>query len=337
VSAPIPPEGAFYHDDGGPDAHAAAAAALRAAFARLQPQGSDAWNFLAAFTHLGDRYGPYHPGASELSKSLEAPAAPPARRAAQWKRRLRQKTGRGGGHDGRGTIGAADAAGEATELALAMAQVVEAFRFLSARVRTLEQRLAYQDRPVDGPAWLMPARELGQWVEPVTRHIVARTPGGEVLHGDCGEGLLLCALEDAGVTARGAEPRGTVALGALERGGAVAVGEVAEELAARPSASLGGLVLSGVVDRLPLHSLLPLLAQARRALAPGAPIVVVASDPEKSTAGVSAVARDLLHPRPLHAETWNVLLHGSGFVTVGPLDFDGDGDDRFAIAATTPT
>src|ERR1700733_6601449 len=49
-----------------------AAEALREAFARLAPQGSDAWNFLAAFTHLGDRYGPYHPGASALSDSLSA-------------------------------------------------------------------------------------------------------------------------------------------------------------------------------------------------------------------------------------------------------------------------
>lgn len=330
MSAPTPNEGDFYHDDGGPDAHAAGVAALRAAFTRLQPQGSDAWNFLAAFTHLGDRYGPYHPGASDLSKLLEAPASAPTGRAAKWKRRLRL---RGAG----GTGGAVDAAGEQTELALAMAQVVEAFRFLSARVRSLEERLAYQDRPVDGPAWLMPARELDQWVEPVARHIVGATPGGEVLHGDCGEGHLLRALEEAGVTARGAEPRGTVALGALERGQAVALVEVAEELVARPPASLGGLVLSGVVDRIPLHSLLALLAQARRALAPGAPIVVVASDPEQSTASRSAVARDLLHPRPLHAETWQVLLQGSGFVTVGPLLVDGGGDDRFAIAAATPT
>ena len=32
--------------------------ALRASFARLSPQGSDEWNFMGAFTHLGDRYGP---------------------------------------------------------------------------------------------------------------------------------------------------------------------------------------------------------------------------------------------------------------------------------------
>ncbi|MFZ0250936.1 MAG: hypothetical protein WAL61_13400, partial [Acidimicrobiales bacterium] len=55
-----------------PEDRARAAEALREAFVRLAPQGGDAWNFLAAFTHLGDRYGPYHPGASALSDALEA-------------------------------------------------------------------------------------------------------------------------------------------------------------------------------------------------------------------------------------------------------------------------
>ena len=57
-----------------------------------------------------------------------------------------------------------------------MGHVVEAFRFLSARVATLEARLAAQDRPVEGAAWLAPARELGDWVGPVTAHMMAARP-----------------------------------------------------------------------------------------------------------------------------------------------------------------
>ena len=72
--------------------------------------------------------------------------------------------------------------GEKTELEEAMGHVVEAFRFLSARVATLEARLAAQDRPVEGAAWLVPARELGDWVGPVAAHVLARTPGGDVVH-----------------------------------------------------------------------------------------------------------------------------------------------------------
>jgi hypothetical protein len=315
-----------------PAGQAEAVAALRAAFTRLQPQGSDAWNFLAAFTHLGDRYGPYQPGASDISTLLGPPPAPGGRLP---RRRRRISSAPVAGPI---VAGGADSQ---TELAQAMAQVVEAFRFLSARVRTLEERLAYQDHPIDGEAWLAPAQELGPWVEPVAAHLTGVGAGaralGEVVHGDCGEGQLLRALTEAGLTARGVEPRGAVALGALERGCSVALVEVADDLAARPAASLGGLVLSGVVDRLPLHALVALLDQARRVLALGAPLVVVASDPDQTKKRWDTVARDILRPRPLHAETWELLLHRAGFVALAPLDGGDGADTRFGLSATTPT
>jgi hypothetical protein len=335
VAGDAQPEGGDGTGPGPSPDHAAAAAALREAFTRLQPQGSDAWNFLAAFTHLGDRYGPYQPGASDLSRSMAAQDAAPGGRAGTWKRRLRQVAG---ADAGRGAGDSAGTGGAATqgELDQAMAQVVEAFRFLSARVRTLEERLASEDRPVDGAAWLIPAAELGAWVDPVVAHIVGKTPGGAVVHGDCGEGALLSALEHAGLTARGAEPRGAVALGALERGRSVTITEVDDLVASCAPASLGGLVLSGVVDRLPLHALVSLLARSRHALALGAPIVIVASDPERSGALGDAVARDLLQPRPLHGETWTLLLQRAGFVSVAPLDGGDHAEARFALSAAAP-
>jgi hypothetical protein len=322
-------------------------AALQAAFTRLRPQGSDAWNFLAAFTHLGDRYGPYHPGASDLSRKLEAEQAPATGRNGTWTRRVRQRAGMGGSTGPAGPAGpvapvegrsGAPAGGATTlsEFEQAMAQVVEAFRFLSARVRTLEERLDREDRPIEGAAWLVPAAELGTWVEPVAARLVDATPGGEVLHGDCGEGALLGVLAKAGLTARGVEPRGSVALKALEEGHAVSMSEVGDELATFAPASLGGVVLSGVVDRVPLHALVSLLQRSREALALGAPIIVVASDPERSFERGDAVARDLVHPRPLHADTWSVLLQRAGFVSVAPLAGGGDDDARFALSATAP-
>jgi hypothetical protein len=308
--------------------------ALRTAFTRLRPQGSDAWNFLGAFTHLGDRYGPYQPGASDLSRQMESAEAGPDGPGASWKQRLRQKAGSVGVGPG---VGTGSPAGGKSELEEAMAQVVEAFRFLSARVRTLEERLAYEDRPIEGAAWLVPARELDSWVEPVVAHLVAMTPGGTVVHGDSGEGALLGALEATGVVARGVEPRGAIALGALERGHTVVLSELADELAGQPAASLGGLVLSGVVDRLPLHALVSLLAAARRGLALGAPLIVVANDPAAEGSLAGAVADDLVAPRPLHAETWELLLSRAGFVSVSPLEGGASDDPRFAISARTPS
>jgi hypothetical protein len=301
-----------------------AATALREAFARLQPQGSDVWNFLGAFTQMGDQFGPYHPGASVLSDLLEDSGRSPARRSGRMAR-FRHGSG-----------GATTESGK-TEVEEAMAQVVEAFRFLSARVATLEARLAHQDHPVDGASWLVPAQELGGWVTPIAAHLVARSPGGGILHGDCGQGDLLCALAQAGVTAHGVEPRGAVALRALERGCAVTISEVLDHVAALPSDSIDGLVLSGVVDRLPLHALLPMLSQVRRILRLDAPVVVVVTDPAQVNGQWDPAARDLLEGRPLHRQTWEILLDRAGFVDPAPLGVDGVSDGRFAVAASTPT
>jgi hypothetical protein len=301
---------------------ARAAEALHEAFARLAPQGSDAWNFLSAFTILGDRYGPYHPGASGLSDALEAD---------------RQAAGRRGRRDRlRRDRGAGPTPGEKSELEDALGHVVEAFRFLSARVATLEERLAAGDRPVEGAAWLVPARELGPWTGPVAAHVLALTPGGTVVHADCGEGALLEALSGRGAVARGVEPRGAVALRALERGCDVTIAEASEDLAGRPPGSAGGIVLSGVVDRLPLHALLPLLTQCRQSLARTAPLVVV-TEPGDSAGAREAAASDVVDGRPLHEATWEMLLDRAGFVDVAPLLGDESQDRRLALSARTPS
>ncbi len=216
-----------------------------------------------------------------------------------------------------------------------MGHVVEAFRFLSARVATLEERLAHQDRPVEGAAWLVPARELGEWVEPVARHVLDRSPGGTIVHADCGEGTLLRAMRERGADAHGVEPRGAVALRALEGGCAVTIAEAAEHLSSRASGSLGGMVLSGVIDRIPVHAAVTLLVECRRTLMLGAPIVVVSEAP-RSAEQWGPTARDLSGARPLHRETWELLLERSGFVEIAFVAGARDADGRLALAAATP-
>jgi hypothetical protein len=299
------------------DDRARAGAALRDSFARLSPQGSDEWNFLGAFTHLGDRYGPYQPGASDLADLLRSKTGSATRRG----RRSRSSSGV---EDGR------------SEVEDAMTHVVEAFRFLHARVSTLEERLTREDVPLDGAAWLAPARELDGWIEPLVTLLRARVHEGEVLHADCGEGALIRALMQESVAAAGVEPRGGVALQALERGCDVAISEVGEHLPQRSTASLGGLVLSGVVDRLPLHAILPLLADSRRALARGAPIVIV-SEPLAPLSADAPTSHDMVDGAALHLETWELLLDRSGFIDVTPFPVGTGGDERFGISATSPT
>jgi hypothetical protein len=296
--------------------------ALRASFARLSPQGSDEWNFMGAFTQLGDRYGPYRPGASNVADLLAA-----------------TERGRGGRlarlRPGGRTAGTDQRDGEAkSDVEEAMTQVIEAFRFLHARVSTIESRLAAEDTPLDGAAWLAPARELGGWVEPVASFIASRARG-VVVHADCGEGALVRTLLQRGVAARGVEPRGGVALRALESGCDVTISEADEFLSHAATASLGGAVLSGVVDRLPLHALLPLLIRCKESLAGGAPLVVLA---ERTRAGdaPAGVTSDLVASAPLHVETWELLLTRVGFGDVVPLPGGAD-DGRVAVAAATPS
>jgi S-adenosylmethionine:diacylglycerol 3-amino-3-carboxypropyl transferase len=124
-----------------------------------------------------------------------------------------------------------------------------------------------------------------------------------------------------------------VALRALEAGHEVVISEVAEHLAGRAAGSLGGIVLSGVVDRLPLHALVPLLAQCRRTLALGAPLVLVAEAPRRGSSR-PAPAGDVVDGSALHADTWELLLVRAGFTEVGTL---AAGDDaRIALTAAQP-
>jgi hypothetical protein len=277
---------------------------------------------MGAFTQLGDRYGPYRPGMSDVADLLAA-----------------KERGRRGGRLGRLRPGGQRPAGshpddeEKSDVEEAMTQVIEAFRFLHARVSTLEARLALEDTPLDGAAWLAPARELGAWVEPVVTFVAPRARG-EVVHADCGEGALLHALTQREVDGRGVEPRGGVALCALERGCDVTICEAHEFLARCGSASLGGIVLSGVVDRVALPALLPLLALCRESLAAGAPLVVVAEG--TVAAGEAQVLTNDLVAAPLHQQTWELLLARVGLVDVAPLPAGTD-DGRFAVTAATPS
>jgi hypothetical protein len=216
-----------------------------------------------------------------------------------------------------------------------MGHVVEAFRFLSARVETLEARLAAQDRPVDGAAWLVPARELGPLVAPVAAHVMASGPRGVIIHADCGQGDLLHVLHERGAESHGVEPRGAVALRAIEHGCSVTIAEASEYLASLAEGAAGGLVLSGVVDRLPLYALLPLLARSRRALQRGARLVLVSED-VASLQARAASAQDLVAGRPLHEATWELLLQRAGFVEVAPLPTGTEGDGRVALSAVAP-
>jgi hypothetical protein len=315
---------------------------LAEAFRRLRPQGSDRWNF-------GDAFGRLESLVEDTKAQPDAPTDPdptgPAQEASpsSFAHRVFDRT-----------VAdrlqpwieerAAAAAQRATQEALAdglaaMAggfdATVEAFRFLAARVEGLEDAAGRRRAPVDGVPWLAPPPDLSAWAGPLVRWLSDHGATGEVLHGECGDGTVAAALAEAGLRLRGAEPRGTRAWSAAARGVDVHVGATEELLGALGPGTLGGVVLSGVVDRLPVEDLVALVELATDRLAEGAPLVVVSTSPDAARSGWDAVARDLLPGRPLHPETWALLLARAGYDQVEQLDGTG-AQSTYAIGGQRP-
>lgn len=204
-----------------------------------------------------------------------------------------------------------------TTLALVL---IRGLRLLGQRVERLEQSVAAGGTgsqaaggsPSAAP--LAPVPELAHW-EPLMAATFAPVPG-RVLHGECGPGALVACLRRAGVDAYGVEPVGERAEAADAAGVEARPLEVIDHLRALKEGALGGLVLSGCVDRLPPLAQHELVALAASRLGAGAPLAVLGTAPAAWERAVGPVAADLAPGRPLHAETWARLLEAAGFSAV---------------------
>jgi hypothetical protein len=288
---------------------------LAAAFRRLRPQGTDRWNFSDAFGRLEKVSVPDPPP--------PPPPPPPASKGAVRDAADRHVLSR---IEPWIAARAATAAGDATREELGkglgavregFAAVVEALRFVAARVEDLEGRRDRRNDPVDGLAWLVEPPATDEWTATAVEWIGAAE--GPVVVGECGSGALALALAEAGAVVRVAEPRGAVAWGAGEAGLDVHVGPVGELVGSCPSGSLGGIVLAGVVDRVPVDEQVGLLATATDRLAAGGALMIIGTRPAVVDERWGTVARDLVPGRPLHPETWEVLLARAGYADVGTV------------------
>ena len=237
----------------------------------------------------------------------------------------------------RGVLGAARAAETAR---LQVHVVLDHFERVTARSAPISRVLSLLRSPElagTGVGAGQPAIE-GALLAWVLDRLGGGAPGdakgvpGPVLHAECGDGRVVEALAARGLNVLGADPRLSVRASGDTR--SVAAGAL-EYLGAAPSASLGGLLLTGVVDRLRPGAARALAQLAGRCLAPGGVVVLVSARPEVVVA-IDPVAADLAPGRPIHPVTWCHLLAHFGLVELTVFEPDASEPDVFAVSARRP-
>ncbi len=209
---------------------------------------------------------------------------------------------------------AADAAVSSVNLA-----TWDALRYLAARVELLEGRI--DPLGFETAEWPMELPDPSEWMEAIETWLGPSVAEDVVLVGESGEGALVGSLRRAGRQVVGVEPRGASvwrSSGSLaadgEAGPTIVFSDVLPYLTTVPDGGVGGVILVGCPDRLDLVGKVRLLEQSLRAVRRGGTIVVLATDGAVWDRSLSIPERDLAPGRPLHPETWSLLLHRAGAV-----------------------
>jgi hypothetical protein len=316
VAEPTEPTGQSSGPDGGPETVLPAdERGLLDAFDRLRPQGSLRWNFDDAVRRLVEPGGA--PGRPDGWSGLPVDLWQRGRSTKASERVLGDVV----------TIVAQDLSEytdraveeghqvSANELAELRQTAFDAIRFLAARVERLESAVD----PVGMRAGqiALPNFDASAWVDAAAGWTAVRSDL-PVLIGELGDDALLSALASSGVHIEGVDPRGPVVWAVdakfeVGRGQIdIVLAEVVDYLRSLPDASRGSVLLSGCVDRSDLARKMDLVDEARRVVARGGSLVLLATDQVAWDDSLGPVVRDLLPGRPLHPETWLAVLAHRG-------------------------
>lgn len=193
--------------------------------------------------------------------------------------------------------------------------VFDALRFLAARVGRLE---AAADPLGIRPAELALATpDLSEWAGEVVSWLGGMHPLPVVV-GELTDRSVFEALVASGASVDGVDPRGAVVWAAEQEAAAVAtkvdvtLADVVDHLQGLAPNSRSAIVLSGCIDRATVAGNVDLADAALRVLVPGGTLVLLVSDQTAWDAGLESTVRDLLPGRPLHPETWAMILARRG-------------------------
>jgi hypothetical protein len=195
--------------------------------------------------------------------------------------------------------------------------LAKALRLLSQRVDQLEQESSRAGS--DALLALRPLLSQQSASPPTTGWedvILASLQGadGRILHAEAGRGQLVSVLVEAGLDAYGVEPDEDRALLASDLVPDIRVQGGLSHLRTLPGQSLGGLVLSGWVERLSPGKVIELVDLAASCLTPGGTLIVVSTHPTAWASEASPLLADLAEGHPLRPETWQALLAFRGFI-----------------------
>lgn len=149
----------------------------------------------------------------------------------------------------------------------------------------------------------------------VSRYLPYFPEGLPVVDLGCGRGEFLEVLEKAGFSARGVDRDPQNIDLCRTKGLDVQEGDLIDYLEGQQPASLGGIILTQVIEHLPINDALNVLRLASEQLAEGGVLVVETVNPLTFSA-MANFLRDLTHVRPLHPETLAHLFTAAGLTVV---------------------
>jgi 2-polyprenyl-3-methyl-5-hydroxy-6-metoxy-1,4-benzoquinol methylase len=157
--------------------------------------------------------------------------------------------------------------------------------------------------------------------------------GGQVADLGCGRGEMLDLLRERGVEAVGVDASAEMVGIAREKGLEAEHGDMFAFLAARPEASLGGIICSHVLEHLWPADHVRFARLCAAALRPGGVLIVETPNPKSLVAGAVNFSCDPTHLRPVFPETISFMLERAGFEGIEVEYLEPVPDDRRAVAA----